>query len=63
MKGALMMLKALGVEITPEQAAMIEALIPQLPARVNQAIGIINDMAERQKRIEEKLDKLTIGGA
>lgn len=38
MPGLAMMLKALGIKITPETLAQIEALLPQIPAKVNQLI-------------------------
>lgn len=46
-KGLAMMLKALGVEITPEQAKMIEELIPQIPARLKQAYEFMNAFVKR----------------
>lgn len=42
MKGILMMLKALGLDIPPEQIAMLQVLIPQLPAKINEASAAIN---------------------
>jgi hypothetical protein len=41
-KGLTMVLKALGISITPEQAAMIEAIIPQIPERIGQATTMLN---------------------
>lgn len=37
-----MMCKAFGVKITPEQAHMIEQLVPQIPAKLNEAGHAIN---------------------
>lgn len=42
MSGLEMMCKAFGVKITPEQAQMIEQLIPQIPAKLNEAGHAIN---------------------
>ena len=41
-KGMMMMLKALGLEIAPEHLAMLQALIPQLPAKINEVVQGIN---------------------
>src|SRR5579864_1995667 len=35
-------LKALGVKVSPEQVAAIEALIPQIPGKIQQTIEVIN---------------------
>lgn len=42
MKGLMMMLRALGIEITDADAAAITAVIPTIPARLNQASEAIN---------------------
>jgi hypothetical protein len=57
MKGILMLLKALGVELTEEQATMIQELIPQLPEKVNEVVQMINgcmkNFDERLRSIEK----------
>jgi len=57
-----MMLKALGLEITPEHIAMLQALIPQLPAKINEAAQAINaalaNFDARLRAIEAQLDAL-----
>jgi hypothetical protein len=35
-------LKALGIKIAPEQISMIEAVIPQLPAKAVEVVGVVN---------------------
>lgn len=42
MKGILLMLKTMGVEITPEQIALLQQYIPQIPALCNHAGQAIN---------------------
>jgi hypothetical protein len=58
MKGIVMMLKAFGIEITPEQADMITALIPQLPGKVNELIQVINMWDARLKNIEKQVEEI-----
>jgi predicted PurR-regulated permease PerM len=58
MKGVLMMLKAFGVEITPQQAAMLQGLIPQIPGMVNQLINTVNSWDARIKRIEQMTEEI-----
>jgi hypothetical protein len=64
MKGIAMMLKALGVEITPEQIAMLQALIPQLPAKVNEAFSTINaalaNFDARLRALETRQDEVWV---
>ena len=43
MTGLGMMLKALGVNITPENITSIEVLVPQIPAKLQQAITTVNN--------------------
>jgi hypothetical protein len=43
MKGLAMMLKAMGINVTPEHVKAIEDLIPQLPGKLNQVVSTIND--------------------
>jgi hypothetical protein len=60
MKGLAMMLKALGIEIPEEQLVMIQAMLPQLPAKLNEASQAINaallNFDARLKAIEMRLD-------
>lgn len=37
-----LLLKMLGVKVTPEQIAAIEAIIPQIPGKIQQTINVIN---------------------
>jgi hypothetical protein len=37
-----LLLKMLGVKIAPEQIAQIEALLPQLPGKLQEIIGVVN---------------------
>ena len=46
-------LKALGVKIAPESAAQIQALIPQIPGKVNELIKYNVDAV---KRLDERLE-------
>lgn len=66
-KGLIMMLKALGVEITPEQIAMIQAIIPQIPGKINEAAEIINRTLQnfdaRLRAIETELKEIRKGTA
>lgn len=41
-KGMQFLFKSLGIEISPETMAMLAALIPQLPAKINEAAQAIN---------------------
>jgi hypothetical protein len=41
-KGMQFLFKSFGIEITPEKLAMLQALIPQLPAKFNEAAQAIN---------------------
>jgi len=52
-----MLLKMLGVKISPEDLAKIEATIPQLPKIVQQMITVVNGFDERLRLIE--LSQLT----
>ncbi len=60
--GIQMLLKALGVNITPEQAAMVEALIPQIPAKLNQVVVSVNSSMEnfdqRLKTLERQSEHI-----
>jgi hypothetical protein len=58
MKGIVMMLKAFGIEITPEQADMITALIPQLPGKVNEIIQVVNTWEARFQSISKQLEEI-----
>jgi hypothetical protein len=42
MKGLRVMLKALGIEVSDEHIQAVQELIPQLPAKLNQAANAIN---------------------
>ena len=61
-KGMQMMLKALGLEITSEHIAMLQALIPQLPAKINEVAQAINaalaNFDSRLRVIEARLDAI-----
>lgn len=68
-KALLLLLKSLGIEITPEQISMVEALIPKIPKLLNDAVNTVNSairnfderlkaIEQRQKSIEEQLDGL-----
>ncbi len=37
-----LLLKMLGVKVTPEQVAMIEAIIPQVPGKIQQIVAVVN---------------------
>jgi hypothetical protein len=41
-KGLQMMLKALGIGITPEQVAQLEIVLPQIPGKAAELITIFN---------------------
>lgn len=69
MKGLVMMLKALGVNITPEQVGMLEKVIPQVPAKLEEARVFIagavtkfdvrlRALEDNQRMTNEKLDAL-----
>lgn len=69
MPGLALMLKALGIKITPEVLAQIEALLPQIPAKINAVLQFLrefvqrfdtrsDDQTERLKRIELELLEL-----
>lgn len=51
-------LKALGIKITPEQAAQLEVVIPQIPARAAEVIQLVNvtagEMIRRIDSIEQR---------
>jgi hypothetical protein len=57
MKGILMMLKSLGVNITDKDLKTVEAIIPQIPAKVNEIVAFIR---ERDKNFEERLRALEV---
>lgn len=61
MKGLIMMLRALGIQITEADAEALSAVIPTIPARLNQAADAIekaiNNFDERLRAIEEKLSR------
>lgn len=63
-KGILILLKALGIEITPEQVAMVQSIIPQIPSKINQVITTVNNMVEnsdaRLRANEEEVKKLRL---
>lgn len=42
MKGVIMLLKSFGLEITDQQIAELNAVLPQLPAKINEVVHIIN---------------------
>jgi len=52
-----MLLKGLGVELTPEQLAQLQVLVPQLPAKVNEIIQMVNIWDARLKNIERMLEQ------
>lgn len=60
MTGLGMALKAFGVKISDEDIAQVEILLPQLPARVQQAITVMNAAVQmydyRLSRIEAALN-------
>jgi len=43
MKGLTMMLKALGINVSPEHIQMIESLLPVLPEKLNQVVSVVNN--------------------
>lgn len=49
-----MLLKMLGVKISPEDLAKVEAIIPQIPARAQQLIAFANNLDARLKSVERK---------
>lgn len=64
-----LIMKALGVKIPPETLAQVERIIPQIPARANQAIQLINAAVQqadqraraleaRMQILEDKIDAL-----
>jgi hypothetical protein len=57
MTGVGMVLKALGVNVTEQHVRMIEALIPQIPGKINEFVVAFNaalqDNRDRLTRIEE----------
>lgn len=59
MKGMVMMLRAMGVQITEADAEALSAVIPTIPARLNQAADAIqkaiNDFDARLVAIEYRL--------
>ena len=48
-------MKAVGVKIAPDKLAQIEAMIPQIPAKVNE---LINFNAAAVRRYDEKLEEI-----
>lgn len=48
----------LGVKIAPEQVAMIEAIIPQIPSHVQGAVALINGAV---KNFDQRLQALERG--
>ncbi len=52
-----LLLKMLGVKVTPEQVAMIEAIIPQVPGKIQQIVTVINgslhNFDQRLRALEE----------
>jgi len=69
MTGLAMMLKAFGITITDQNLRMIEALIPQIPGKINEFVTAFNAALEdnksrltaieqRQARIEEALGRI-----
>lgn len=59
-----LLLKALGVKITREQVAAIEAMIPQIPGKIQEVIGIINNSLQnfdsRLKILEQQIELLRV---
>ena len=53
-------LKVLGVKIPPETIKQIEAMAPQIPGRVVQAIAVINSFDARLARMEEALERIEV---
>ena len=55
-------LKSFGVTVTPEQVKAVEDLIPQLPAKVNEIVGIFNSALQnfdaRLQAVEAQLVEL-----
>ena len=53
-----LLLKMLGVKVTPEQIAAIEAIIPQIPGKIQQTINVINaalqNFDERLQILEDR---------
>jgi hypothetical protein len=62
MTGLAMMVKAFGIKITDENLRMIEALIPQIPGKVNEFVTVFNaaleDNKKRMTEIEAKLERI-----
>jgi hypothetical protein len=56
--GLSMMLKAFGIEIPEPTLQQINELIPQLPAKVPQALELINGLDRRLQNIEAGLSIL-----
>lgn len=58
-------LKMLGIKLAPETAAQIQAMIPQIPGKVNELIkanaAAIKNFDERLSRIEAALERLEHG--
>lgn len=50
--------KMLGIKVPPETVAQIEAIIPQLPARANQVIQVVNSSLQN---FDERLRALEAG--
>jgi len=55
MKGVLMMLKSLGVNISDQDLKTVEAIIPQIPAKVNEIVTFIR---KRDENFETRLRAL-----
>jgi len=53
-----LLLKMLGVKVTPEQIAAIEAIIPQIPGKIQQTINVVNaalqNFDERLRVLEDR---------
>jgi hypothetical protein len=61
-KGMQFLFKSLGIEITPETMAMLAALLPQLPAKINEVVQAVNaaltNFDMRLRAIEACLDAI-----
>ena len=61
-RGMQILLKSLGLEVTPETLAMLSALLPQIPAKINEVITHVNatlqNFDQRLKTIEVQVSTL-----
>ena len=55
MRGLALAIKALGINLKPEHIKAVEDIVPQLPAKLNQAGTVINSALQN---FDERLKKL-----